>query len=189
MHRAETRLLPPAGVARMLEVISVRRYREADRPHIRTLHDRVLPPWHKGPEPPGWFTDLERIEECYFAFWVAVERRGDGEVLVGMVGADLPGTDVPPGLTEGRTSVAHLSRMRIAPECRRQGVGALLCRTLIDWAVGNELEAVVTHTPSNNPPARSLYRKVGFAEVGTTVAGPAELMWFDLPLQGEVRNL
>jgi ribosomal protein S18 acetylase RimI-like enzyme len=172
----------------MPTVISVRRYREADRPHIRTLHDRVFPPWHEGPEPPGWFTDLERIEECYLAFWVAVARSDDGEVFVGMVGADLPGPGVPSLLTEGRT-VAHLSRMRIAPECRRQGVGARLCRRLIEWAATSGYDAVVTNTPSNNPPARTLYRKVGFAEVGVTVEGPAELMWFDLPFRGEVRTL
>ncbi|MFD2078486.1 Ribosomal protein S18 acetylase RimI [Actinopolymorpha cephalotaxi] len=173
----------------MRVVIHVRRYQASDRPQIRTLHDRVWPPWHKGPEPPGWFTDLERIEECYLAFWVAVEERDGSEVLVGMVGADLPGADVPPHLVEGRAKLAHLSRMRIAPECRRQGVGARLCGTLVDWAAANELEAVVTNTPSNNPPARSLYRKVGFTEVGTTVVGPAELMWFDLPFQGGVRTL
>jgi ribosomal protein S18 acetylase RimI-like enzyme len=169
-------------------VIHVRPYRPADRPHIRTLHDRVWPPWHKGPEPPGWFTDLERIEECYSAFWIAVERRAGAEVLVGMVGADRPGPDVPVALLEGRTDVVHLSRMRIAPECRRQGVGLRLCQTLVDWAYDNGLEAVLTNTPSNNPPARSLYRKVGFTEVGTSVVGPAELMWFDLPLRGAPRT-
>ncbi|MBE1612856.1 GNAT superfamily N-acetyltransferase [Actinopolymorpha pittospori] len=78
--------------------------------------------------------------------------------------------------------------MRIAPECRRQGVGLRLCQTLVDWAYDNGLEAVLTNTPSNNPPARSLYRKVGFTEVGTSVVGPAELMWFDLPLRGAVRT-
>lgn len=170
-------------------MIHVRPYRASDRPHIRTLHDRVWPPWHEGPEPPGWFTDLERIEECYSAFWVAVERRVDAEVLVGMVGADLPGSDVPPVLLKGRSEVVHLSRMRIAPECRRQGVGVRLCHTLVDWAYDAGLDAVLTHTPSNNPPARALYRKVGFTEVGTSVVGPAEVMWFDLPLRGDLRTL
>ncbi len=169
-------------------VIYVRPYRQADRPHIRTLHDRVRPPWHTGPEAPGWFTDLERIDECYLAFWVAIEPRGDTEELVGMVGADLPGKDVPSSLLDGRTKVVHLSRMRIAPECQGQGVGARLCGTLIDWAYDSGQQAVITNTPSNNPPARALYRKVGFAEVGTSVVGPAELMWFDLLIRGERRD-
>jgi ribosomal protein S18 acetylase RimI-like enzyme len=170
-------------------MIQIRPYEQADRPHIRTLHDRVWPPWHKGPEPPDWFTDLERIEECYLAFWVAVEQRGDAEELVGMVGADLPGADVPSGLTAGRDKVVHLSRMRIAPECGRQGVGTRLCHTLIDWAHDADLDAVLTNTPSNNEAARGLYRKVGFTEVGTSVVGPAELMWFDLPIKGRPRHV
>jgi ribosomal protein S18 acetylase RimI-like enzyme len=174
---------------RMPRVISIRRYREADRPHIRTLHDRVWPPWHRGPEPPGWFTDLERIDECYLAFWVAIEAREDSEVLVGIVGADLPGADVPPSLLDRRTHVAHLSRMRIAPECRRQGVGTRLCATLIDWAYDSKLEAVITNAPSNNPPALALYRRAGFTDVGRSIVGPAELTWFDLPLRGELRHV
>ncbi|WP_020577802.1 GNAT family N-acetyltransferase [Actinopolymorpha alba] len=163
-------------------MISIRPYQPSDRPHLRTLHDRVWPAWHKGPEPPYWFTDLERVEECYEAFWVAVDQRGDADVLVGMVGADLPGPDVPASLTSGRTKVVHLSRMRIAPECQRQGVGLRLCRMLIEWAHDSGQEAVITNTPSNNPSARALYRKVGFTEVGTSVVGPAELMWFDQPM-------
>lgn len=171
------------AIANDAHVIYVRPYQPADRPQVFALHGRVWAEWHRGAEPESTPAVLERIEDCYLAFWVAIQPRGNAEDVVGMVGAEPPGPDIPPRLTAGRSKVVQLSRLRIAAECRRQGVGARLCHALIDWAY--DREAVLTNTIPANDAARALFHKLGFAEVGTTSGGTNELTWFELPVSGE----
>lgn len=133
---------------------------------------------------------LEEVETHYLAFWVAVTG-GDGsdESVVGMVGvrrcgADTPGlAGLPATLAWGqRGDVAELCRLRVAPELWRQGLGARLTRTVIDWAREHGFRSLILNTTIPQAPAQALYLRLGFREAGRSFIGQYELVWFELPL-------
>lgn len=142
------------------------------------------------PSPP----DLDQIEDVYLAFWVAVlsttEVTAPGsDQIVGMVGVYRAGFDseLPPHSPlarawRNRDDVAELRRLRVAPEVRRQGIGAQLNETAIAWSRAQGYRTLVLNTTAAQAPALSLYHKLGFREVGRSFVGRYELVWLELAL-------
>ena len=126
----------------------------------------------------------------YSAFWVAVSDATGPDSLVGTAGIAPFGvlSDGLGGLAEmadwvQRGDVAELLHVRVAPECRRQGIGGALCETAVDWARGQNYRTVVLNTSSPQAPARALYRSLGFREVGRSYLHRYELVWHELELR------
>ena len=81
-----------------------------------------------------------------------------------------------------RTDVATLTRLSVAPEFWRRGLGSSLIQTAADWCRERKHRILVLNTTSPQLPAMSLYLKVGFREVGRSFLGKHELVWFELTL-------
>lgn len=81
-----------------------------------------------------------------------------------------------------RTSpeTAWLISMWVAPEVRRQGVGAALLDAVIDWAGSNGMSRILLEVADRNTSAVRLYARKGFAR-NDGVAGFA-------PARGHVRE-
>ena len=84
-------------------------------------------------------------------FLVALDERGQLLGYVGMMHI----------LDEG-----YISNVAVAPEARRQGVGRLLIRTLLERAEALELSFVTLEVRESNAPAIALYSGFGFLPVG-----------------------
>lgn len=110
--------------------------------------------------------------------WWGLRRR-----IVGYGGAMLVVDDV------------HVTTVVVAPEVRRQGVASVVLDALLDRAVARGATAATLEVRAGNTAARQLYRRFGFAPVGTRrgyypdggAGGPdanedAVIMWLhDLP--------
>ena len=189
-----------------MSVIRIRRYEAGDLASVKSLHDRVGP---FRPEDEAavrtmhqraaaarvtgnrWFPhvpdpqadSLDDIEGSYAAFWVAVDFEAEVVGMVGVragIGRDGWGLDHS---EEWKSSdVAELRRLRVAPEVRRQGVGAGLTQMVIDWARQQRFRMVVLNTTSPQAPARALYKSLGFREQERSFLGEYELVWYSLEL-------
>ena len=60
----------------------------------------------------------------------------------------------------------YISNVAVSPEARRQGIGRLLIRTLLDRAKKLELSFVTLEVRESNAPAIALYSGFGFLPVG-----------------------
>ncbi len=78
----------------------------------------------------------------------------DGETLIGYVG-------LMTVLDEG-----YLSNVAVAPEHRRHGIAEALLKALLMRARARKLAFVTLEVRAGNTPAQTLYRKLGFTEVG-----------------------
>jgi ribosomal protein S18 acetylase RimI-like enzyme len=190
--------------------IRIRPYTAADLAQVQTLLDRVGPyrPEDEA-DLPAMITRAEEarragdrwvplpptpdregtIEELYLAFWVAVTAGSDDRDVVGLVGVRRCGEETTElaGLPLGaewlrRGDVAELRCLRVAPEMWRRGIGARLCRTVIDWSRENQFRSLVLNTTAPQAPARALYRSLGFQEVGRSFIDRYELVWHELLL-------
>jgi len=163
--------------------IKVRLYEPADQAHVRALHDRTPPGAGPSTTLQPWPSDLDHIQQAYPAFWVAVENSDAGEGnVVGMAGVETAGPDVPPTVLRGRSRVARLKRMRVAPERQRQGIGLRLTEAAIVWSREHGFSVLLLETTPQQTAAISLYQHAGFAEVGRSMVGSFELIWFELAL-------
>jgi ribosomal-protein-alanine N-acetyltransferase len=61
---------------------------------------------------------------------------------------------------------AHLTNIAVRESYRRQGIGELLLISVIDLATELNTSIVTLEVRASNTPARSLYGKYGFAQVG-----------------------
>lgn len=82
---------------------------------------------------------------------------------------------------------AHITNIAVAPEARRQGVGAQLLAALVRESVRRSCRSMTLEVRMGNRPAQELYRKFGFESVGTRPRYYAEtgedalIMWlYDL---------
>jgi ribosomal protein S18 acetylase RimI-like enzyme len=168
-------------------------YRPEDQPVVEEMFARAAKAERTGdrwvPLAPS-ADSLDAIEESYLAFWVAVATgpQETGE-LAGTVGVrrcvEMTGSG---GLAialawQQSGDVAELLSLRVAPERWRSGIGAQLCRTVIDWSRENRFRSLVLNTTAAQVPAIALYRRLGFREVGRSFAGVYELVWLELPLE------
>jgi putative acetyltransferase len=99
--------------------------------------------------------DLDDIAAAYVsegAHVVVVERD-----------ADLVGCGI---LTRGPDGFGRMVRISVAPTHRRQGLGRLVVRTLLERAVEDGLLGVKVLTDTPWTSATGLYRACGFSEVG-----------------------
>ena len=78
----------------------------------------------------------------------------DGEVLTGYVGS------------QSVLGWADMMNLAVAPEYRRQGIAQTLVNELIRRLQGNDVSCLTLEVRASNAPAISLYKKMGFAEVG-----------------------
>jgi ribosomal-protein-alanine N-acetyltransferase len=80
-----------------------------------------------------------------------------GETLAGFaVGAILP----VPGCT------AELESVAVAESSRRSGIGAHLCREIIDWCRAHGAAEIVLEVRATSTPAIALYTSLGFTLAG-----------------------
>ena len=60
----------------------------------------------------------------------------------------------------------YISNVAVAPDCRRQGIGAALIEALLQRAKDRDLAFVTLEVRASNAPAIALYESFGFAPVG-----------------------
>lgn len=126
------------------------------------------------------------FEEEYEASWV-VEAE-DGGSLLGVVGVQgfrseeiLPPTHPLSKRWKEASGVAELRTLRVAPEARRLGIGAELCRAVLEWARAEQgYRTLIVNTTTPQYPALNLYRKLGFCDVGISYIGRYELVWLEM---------
>ncbi|KAF6758360.1 acyl-CoA N-acyltransferase [Ephemerocybe angulata] len=106
--------------------------------------------------------DMANIAEYYAhenGFWVAVVTGRDGtERVVGCVGLD--------SRTQENKTQSELRRMSVSEHYRRRGIAMELIKALVSHARERGLKKVVLSTTSYQGTARSLYKKLGWAETG-----------------------
>jgi GNAT superfamily N-acetyltransferase len=163
--------------------IVVRLYEPADQPQVRALHDRTPPAGSPATTPQPWPSDLDQIERAYLAFWVAIEHDGTASRVVGIAGVEPAGPDVPRAVLRGRSNVARLKRMRVAPERQRHGLGTQLTEAAIGWVREHGFATLLLETTAQQTAAIGLYQRMGFTEIGRSSIGPFELVWFERRLK------
>ena len=78
----------------------------------------------------------------------------DGERVAGYVGS------------QSVLGEADMMNIAVHPDYRRQGVAALLITALVDRLRENEVHCLLLEVRASNEPAKALYAKLGFGEVG-----------------------
>lgn len=172
----------------MVSDVLIRPWGTGDEAGVRALHDRTpMSPDVPLEHPVPWFGDLDDIARNFRAFFVA----GADDGIVGIVGITGPGDDVPPKLgaiLPDANRVARLTRMRVAPEWQRQGIGRRLVNTVIDWARERGGTHVILETTPQQPRAIALYASCGFTETAMSTAGPWTLVWMVLDIRNATRD-
>jgi ribosomal protein S18 acetylase RimI-like enzyme len=162
--------------------IVVRLYHPADQPQVRALYARTPAAGSPTTTSPPWPPDLEHIPQAYLAFWVAVECDDTGSRVLGMVGVERAGPDLPAPVRHGRSDVARLKRLRVAPDRQRHGVGTRLTAAVIARARAQGFTALVLETTAHQTAALRLYHRLGFTEIGRARGGHFDLVWCELSL-------
>lgn len=73
----------------------------------------------------------------------------------------------------------RLHRVTVAPERWRHGIGRVLVAAALEWARFNNFESLVLETTPQQEAAVALYLATGFGEIGRTMFGAWELIWFE----------
>jgi GNAT superfamily N-acetyltransferase len=113
--------------------------------------------------------------------WVLlVARIGEERVGGAILAFDTPGVD----MLEGRSDLAVVWDLRVAPGHRRQGVGTLLWRAAAHWARGHACRQLKVETQNINVPACRFYERQG-CRLGRVTRGAyaglpheAQLLWY-----------
>lgn len=142
-----------------------------------TLTERAVDePWIKD------YNEIERPERWAARFnvsrWGLIAARDDGARIGGAViafGAD----DVM--MLEGRTDLAVLWDLRVAPEHRGRGVGGLLFRAVERWAAERGCRWLKVETQNINVDACRFY-----ARRGCTLGGINRFAYPDLPDEAQL---
>ena len=191
-------------------MISIRPYEERDQAKVKALDARVDPYLRKdaaeveamftraaaAPRPadrwgdaPSGPASLDDIGNAFLAFWVAVSDEPSKEVVVGMIGVQRFQDEPELGDLEAaarwlaRDDVVELAHLRVAEEARKQGIGARLVQTVIDWSRGSGYGLLVLNTSTPQFPARRLYQRLGSREAGMAyLDGKYEVVWYEMGL-------
>lgn len=72
------------------------------------------------------------------------------------------------GYVGSQTVLGETDMMNVAvhPDCRKQGIGQTLVNALVDGLKEKESRCLTLEVRASNAPARALYEKLGFAQVG-----------------------
>lgn len=137
----------------MKPALIVRPATEADLPEVLRLE-------HATPEAPHW-------AEPEYARVVA-EQAGPLRrcLFVAHVGDRFAGFAVGKVLEPE----AELESVAVDAELRRMGVGAALCRAVLDWCRAQEADAIDLEVRAGSAGAQRLYRSLGFEQVGVRAA-------------------
>jgi GNAT superfamily N-acetyltransferase len=161
---------------------TIRPYQAADQPQVEWLYARTPPAGQIAWRPRPMRESLQRIDEHFVAFWVAVDPHHLGVAIVGMTGlANTAGSSIDPALPpfiEASAATARLHHVAVAPERWRFGIGRRLVETALEWARGDYATVVLDTTPQQLA-AVALYGATGFNEVGRSMFGSYELVWFE----------
>ncbi|HZR57370.1 MAG TPA: GNAT family N-acetyltransferase [Terriglobales bacterium] len=108
------------------------------------------------------------------ADWVtrAVRWSSDGSTGYIAMDGDNPCGIAASYLDENDATQAHLVSMWTAPTHRQQGIGRLLINEILGWARLREARTLQLLVTSNNEPAISFYKSLGFARTGRTEPYP-----------------
>lgn len=69
-------------------------------------------------------------------------------------------------LIAGDEPLCELDSMAVHPSARRQGIGAALLRTVLDWAARNGARRLSLEVRASNAPAIALYQQLGLYRQG-----------------------
>ena len=120
-------------------------------------------------------------EDWFEAAWRLAPREGENsrqtmhDILAGTpaVQVRLPAADAPDAavgraalVEAGKETVAVLNMIAVDPAHRRRGLGRALSGTLIALAEVQGAQRVLLEVESDNTPARTLYRDLGFRRIG-----------------------
>ena len=153
-------------------MFTLRRYTPADREAVEYLHVHVIQ--HagaylgRGP----WDDDIYAIEETYL--------NNQGEFLIG----EWDGVFVSMGALR-RTSPerAEIKRMRVHPDYQGRGLGQIILSELEARARLKGYKTLHLDTSVVQMPARRLYEKNGFREVGRDIYGNLEVILYEKQLE------
>lgn len=72
------------------------------------------------------------------------------------------------GYVGSQTVLGETDMMNVAvhPDCRKQGIGQTLVNALVDGLKEKESYCLTLEVRASNAPARALYEKLGFAQMG-----------------------
>jgi ribosomal-protein-alanine N-acetyltransferase len=135
----------PAPAPGAPDVPTVRDMSEADLPMVVWLEDTVL---EQGRPVAVW---ARLLADPARRAWVA---------------------EAPPGRVAGFIAVAaaadevEIEQFAVAPEARRKGLGAALLDRALAWAKGEGVAVCHLEVRRRARPARALYARFGFAQVG-----------------------
>lgn len=122
----------------------IRTMKREDVPQIAELERRCFSdPWSEASIASELENDL--------SLWLVEEADG---VVRGYIGSQ----SVPPD--------CDIMNLAVAPDARRQRLGRLLLRSLLDALQARGIERVFLEVRPSNLPARALYDAFGFAQVG-----------------------
>ena len=157
--------------------MKIRRYQETDHGVVWALHNLALKGVGAHPGSGGWDEDLHRIQEEYI-------DRG-GEFLVGTRGGRIVAMGA---LRRSASERAEIKRMRVHPDCQRQGLGQEVLRALETRAAELGYAALHLTTTVHQHAARKLYAKSGYVEVGRDRVGAFDVARFEKALLRDRRR-
>lgn len=117
----------------------------------------------------------KQVDVRYWSFWAAYQEG----VRVG--GAAVAFKTEGLGLLEGRQDLALLWDLRVAPQARRQGVGAALFQAVEAWARAQGCRQLKVETQNVNLPACRFY-----AQQGCSLGGIWRFAYPDLPEESQL---
>ncbi|HHH38017.1 MAG TPA: ribosomal-protein-alanine N-acetyltransferase [Sedimenticola sp.] len=124
-------------------LLQARPFREEDLDRIMAIERRAYPfPWTR-----AIFSDCLRVGYCCWLY-----ARADEVVAYGVLSV--------------AAGEAHLLNLTVAPAWQGQGLGRRLLRRLLTLAAGHGADTVFLEVRASNRAAISLYRSLGFNEVG-----------------------
>ena len=153
-------------------MFTLRRYTPADREAVEYLHVQAIQQagayLGRGP----WDDDVYAIEEAYL--------NNQGEFLVG----EWDGIFVAMGAFR-RTSPqrAEIKRMRVRADYQGRGLGQIILSELEARARLKGYKTLHLDTSVVQMPARRLYEKNGFREVGRDIYGNLEVILYEKQLE------
>lgn len=125
--------------------IVVRRMTLADAPGVHAIEQTTFPvPWS--------LHDFEKemtVNRC--ARYMVAEREGR---IIAFAGAWIV-------LDE-----AHVTKIAVAADCRRQGVGRAVTQALVQYAANLGVQYMTLEVRRSNEAAQQLYKQLGFVSVG-----------------------